>query len=455
MAETRTRSLQLAALVGLAALSVKPVAEVEAAFDLLLSPARVLAELGRPIVAAATRDVHAAEEELRGREAAELENRVALFRDQVRFALPPRGDLRRGRTFVPAEVVQRDRDHLDRIEVELASELGIEVGMPVVCGEAYVGRIESFDPRRPRRAVVALVTGADFAVGAEVEVENGSPVPLVVGGTAVGDAGRAGSFLLAASNPERAAPIGGRLTVRERWPELEAHGELARGFQLGVLERGDRGDLGARPLLDYGTGLFQLAVVAPDTVPEPPERDALELFADGRWRAVRTLSVGDPSCGREGFKLGAGRWNDVRPGAALAFGPRLLGRVARAGTLTSDAVLLGDRGFTVPAVARIAGRARPHVLGRLVSLGRDAATREVLFSWEAIVPAPGADPEPAQLFTGAGEPGLPHGLIVGETVLPPGPGPHVLVVEEPVDARRLGALWVRLLGPDDAAGPRP
>ena len=453
MAETRTRSLQFAALVGLAALSVRPVEEVEALFDHLLSPARVLAELGAPIVAVAARDVHAAEEQLRAREGAELSARVELFRDQLRFALPPRGELRRGRTFLPAEVVRRDHDHLDRIEVEVESARGLALGLPVVCGEAYVGRIESLDPRRPRRAWVALVTGADFAVGAEVELEQGSPVPLVVGGTVVADEGRAGSFLLAASNPERPVDVGGRVTVREWWPELESYGELANGFSLGTLERGDRGELGARPLLDYGTGLFQLVIVAPADVPTPAQRDALELFSDGRWLRVRTLSVGDPSSRREGFKLGAGRWNGLHPGAALAFGPRLVGRVARAGTLTADAVLLGDRGLSVPAVARIAGRARPHVLGRLVSLGRDPASGDGLFSWEAIVPAPGTLPEPAQLFTGAGEVGVPHGLLVGDTLLPPGPGPHVLRVAEPVDPRRLGQLWARRVDAADGVQP--
>jgi len=48
------------------------------------------------------------------------------------------------------------------------------------------------------------------------------------------------------------------------------------------------------------------------------------------------------------------------------------------------------------------------------------------------------------LYTGSGEPLVPRGSLLGETLLPRGPGPHLLRVEEPVDTRRLGQLWVRL-----------
>ena len=162
-------------------------------------------------------------------------------------------------------------------------------------------------------------------------------------------------------------------------------------------------------------------------------------------------SSGDPSSWREGLKLGAGAWNGVGLGAAVVSGSRLVGRVRAAGPLSADVSLLGDPGVSIPAIARVAGRAEPLVLGQLVSLGRDPRDgRLVRFHWNALLPWEGTEPARAELFTGSGEPLLPRGLLLGLAVLPNGPGPHVLTLEQPVDTRDVRRLWVRLPAPEPA-----
>ncbi|MCP5024406.1 MAG: hypothetical protein GY930_21880, partial [bacterium] len=122
--------------------------------------------------------------------------------------------------------------------------------------------------------------------------------------------------------------------------------------------------------------------------------------------------------------------------AALASGVRLIGRVIRTGPFTSDVAGLGDLGFHVPVIGMRLdgdGRGGTHVLGRLVSAGRDGDGR-IQLTWQASLPVESEEPERARLYTGSGDPGVPRGLLIGETWLPPGPGPHVLVVQPPPDS---------------------
>jgi hypothetical protein len=54
----------------------------------------------------------------------------------------------------------------------------------------------------------------------------------------------------------------------------------------------------------------------------------------------------------------------------------------------------------------------------------------------------GATSRTARLFTGAGELGVPSGLLIGETELSCAGGPQVIEVALLVDARLLRRLWV-------------
>jgi hypothetical protein len=203
------------------------------------------------------------------------------------------------------------------------------------------------------------------------------------------------------------------------------------------------------PLLDYRAGLFQVVVVCPADVRRHAERSGVEELDDGRWRKVGATTSGDPSPWREGLKLGAGAWNGVHTGAAVVSGSRLVGRVARATPLSADVSLLGDPGCWIPAIARIAGREQPLVLGRLVSLGRDADdARAIRIHWDAVLEWDGDTPADAELFTGSGEPLVPRGLLLGTARVPNGPGPHVLVVRQPVDTSAVRRLWVRTPAPE-------
>jgi hypothetical protein len=231
----------------------------------------------------------------------------------------------------------------------------------------------------------------------------------------------------------------------------------AAGFHLGLLSTNEHGEHELQPGLDFLDGLFRVVIAVPATLELAPERESPDVLADQRWLSARVFAQGEPSCAREGVKIAAGRSDPIEVDAAVVAGARLAGRIAHVGTLTADVVLLGDVGFSVPALARISGEARPLVLGRLISLGRDARTGEALLRWKPIEELP-EDPQGSrevavQLFTGAGERGVPRGLVIGDTMLPRGPGPHILRVQQHVDTRRLSRLWVRQTG--DAASATP
>jgi cell shape-determining protein MreC len=145
---------------------------------------------------------------------------------------------------------------------------------------------------------------------------------------------------------------------------------------------------------------------------------------------------------REGSKLMLGLLNGVQRDAVLASGVRLVGRVTRTGPFTSDVAGPGDLGFHVPAIALWLDGERTgetHVLGRLVSKGRNEQG-QLLLHWKASLPLEGDTPERSRLYTGSGDPGVPRGLLIGETWLPTGPGPHTLVVEPPTKSRILQDL---------------
>ena len=109
------------------------------------------------------------------------------------------------------------------------------------------------------------------------------------------------------------------------------------------------------PELDYLDGLFHVVVLAPKDATLPTDEPMPQALADQGWVRARPLSHGDPTSWRETLKLTRGLERGVTPGAAVAFGARLIGRVTRVGPWGSDASLLGDPGLTVVAVARFEG----------------------------------------------------------------------------------------------------
>jgi hypothetical protein len=140
----------------------------------------------------------------------------------------------------------------------------------------------------------------------------------------------------------------------------------------------------------------------------------------------------------------------VLPGAAVTgTGARLVGRVCRAGSTTSDVELLSDPGFTCVVIARLEGETEPRVLGRIASLGR-AADGTIRLRWWARqgleLATNGTGRTGARLFSGSGEPGLPGGLFLGTTVLSgsvPAGEERELRLDPGVDPADVRTLFVR------------
>ncbi len=483
-----TRTLGLVTAIGSAALALRPVPVCERALDLALLPGRVLASLALPFGTLAAREGEVARARRAERDALDLELHRALEARVRRAAWPPDGTLAPHIGAVQAEVLGSAPSELDFLRLAVAEPERVDVGQPVVAGDAYVGLVARIPGREPpppaprgllerlaqrlglgaRRTVhapdvvlVELITARDARIGAAVvDTATREITRLVVGGLAP----LADATVLAAHNPERATARG---VVRVHEPEALA-GELsvlAHGFRIGDL--GDevapipgagfgRALAAVRPYLDYEAGLHQVLVLTADGRQErTPERERTVL-SDGRWRSARFLVRFEASPWREGRKLDLGRQHGVEAGAAVVSGARLVGRVARAGLALSDVALPGDVGFRFSALAELEGvrgeGSAPLVLGRLVSLGR-AEDGRVRFEWRpqrALGGGEAADGGelagvtlPVTLWTGSGEAGVPRGLLVGTAALPVGPGPHVVLVEQADGARDPRGLVVR------------
>jgi hypothetical protein len=459
---TRKRTLSLVAFVALAVLSLRPVPGVERAVGWALVPARVLAELGLPVSWLRAGEVRAAEKELSAGLAEGRARCAEIVRLDRASARPQTAELCAGRTLMQAEVVGRPVGRRDQVVLELAEEAELREGLPVVRGDHYVGRVESVPDvplGAPRRAIVSLVTGSSFRIGARVVAEGADDVGLVVGGLAPRVPGR-NTLLLAAHKPSNQRVASGRVVVHDRDALIEEDlARLADGYALGELEEARIGGsrvVVVRPGPDYRDGLTQLVVLGPVDGGGSGERTreiALDHdpFDERAWLWADVAFPGGPSFWREGRKLGIGRARGVREGAAVIFGARLVGRVLRAHVASADVALLGDRGLVLSGLARVEGRAEPLPLGRLTVLGR---TEEgtIRLGWDALVPFEGPLPARAEVFTGSGLAGLPRGLYVGSVVLPVGPGPHVLELADVPALGDLGRVQVRRARPVHGGG---
>jgi hypothetical protein len=405
-------------------LGLRPLAPLERALDVALTPLAYLAELGRPLGLLGARSVAAAERELaRTAEAEAAEGAETMARLAAR-ALPSDPELAAGRQFLPAEVIARPR--ADECWVLLRRHAPIAVGAPVVSGDVYVGRALEVRPAAETLVRVQLVTAAEHRVGAEVRGEE--PIYLAVGGVRAPRAAEALRVVrLAAHQPSAAGGAGALVRVRELFADADEAGALADGFRLGTLVRpGEREPAWVEPELDYLDGLFQVAIVVPEGAVDLLGARAAPALEDGQWLAARALTSGDPAPWRSTLKIPLGRAHGLVPGAAVTgLGARLVGRVLHTGLASSDVALLADPGLALAAVARLAGDPEPHVLGRLTTLGR-GPNGSVRMRWSVRVPLALAPParadEPervaARLFTGSGDPGLPGGLFLGAAELP-------------------------------------
>lgn len=450
MVSSRQRIFSLALLTGLALLSLRPVAPLERALDFVLLPGRLSAELVHALGRLGAHQTRAAERELAAEvPAAELESERLLALEQQ--AVRPSERLLAGRRLVHAEVLGGAAGDLDRLVVHLATQRGLVPGLPVVQGDAFVGRLESLDEEGS--AVVALATGDDFLVGARVVEPSSGPlarVPcrLVAGGLAQRVEGDPpGALHLAVHNPSRRPVPSGEVVVDEPEGLAERGASLASGFRLGRLESipVEGGARLARivPEVDFQGGLSRLCVLTPPGAGEAEEAFTSRSAGREAWRSARLAGEDGLARGRSGARLSIGTAQGVRSGAAVCAGPWLVGRVGDVAPLSASVRRIDDPGLSLVVLALVEGEAIPRLFGELVSLGRDAeGTWMVRGEFRRSL---GDGPRRARLFTGAGKFGIPPGLRLGRTVLPAGAGRQVLRVER--DPRADGARRVRVFAP--------
>ncbi|MBI5431541.1 MAG: rod shape-determining protein MreC [Planctomycetes bacterium] len=454
---TYARALYLILFVAALVCSLEPMPSVDAALERASSPLRVLAELAGPAEWARSARVEAAVSHLASTAEREQTLRRELYADEWRFTLPQSQALAAGRRFVRGDVVGRGETSRDRLEVHLesADAAGIEVGMPVISGDAYVGRVAELERARPGVAWIELVTARGAYVGARVEVERTKQsASLVVGGVSGASASTAHAYL-AVHHPEDPELFEGRVVVDETWSHFERFAEQSRGFELGYLERDPSGAAGVRPTLDYQNGLFHVAVVCPADVSRGEECAHVDELESGRWVRARVLSSRDPARPWGGIVLAAGSSDGVRTGSAVVFGTRLVGRVEAVSRWSAKVALLASRGFALGAVARVASDERPAALGELRALGRRDEHGAALFVWSApreLAGEAGATSD-AILFTGSGDRGVPRGLIVGRAALPAHARASVeFGLTEFADGAALGEVWV--FAPEEPSAER-
>ncbi|MEQ1894943.1 MAG: hypothetical protein ABL998_20570, partial [Planctomycetota bacterium] len=268
---------------------------LDSALSTALAPLRFVARLGAPFALLEGGRVEAAERELaeNGKREA-LEGARALERLAER-ALPLDASLQTGRRFVPGEVVGRaSKDHC---WVAVLAADGIEAGAPVVCGDAFVGRVLELEPSAADGrtwAKVELVTSGDFRIGAEVR-RGEERIFLTAGGLAPRRPRERRTVRLAVHQPSDTSLAEGVARVHELFPDAQPGSALAEGFRLGnVRSGGERGPWWLEPELDYLDGLYQVAIVvdgARGVGASSPFEPALE---DGRWLATRVLTALEP-----------------------------------------------------------------------------------------------------------------------------------------------------------------
>ncbi len=434
-------------LGALIALSLQPIGLIEELVERSLAPARLVAEFAAPVRWWGRREARAAEGSLKLSEPELVAEARELLEEERLAARPPDHLVPAGLSLVHAEVIERRDGEEDSLVVRWSDTTELEVGIPVVVGEHYIGRLASLEPEAGR-GVVDLITGKDFFVGARLSSSERGSGELVVGGLAATKEG--GALSLAVHNPRVGEMTAGAVRVRELF-EGRDFGSWGDGFLLGdfdVLEEGDEAPvLRVLPRIDLAHGIGRVVLLAAPSQGRALEVDlSIPTFESECWRGARVLTRCTNASGRDGLRLSLSS-EDIAEGSAVAFGPFLLGRVERAGWYTARVRTLSDPGLVLPLLARVADQRAPVAIGRVTTLGREAGGGLAL-RWESLIGIDGeGESVAAQLFTGGGVKGVPRGLMVGSAVLPREPGTHRLIIEAGAGTGELqrAAVWSGVL----------
>src|SRR6185503_18100070 len=116
---------------------------------------------------------------------------------------------------------------------------------------------------------------------------------------------RGARILLGLTSPSRRDVAGAAALVDESLSGLARYAAQSSGFELGVPRAAALDQWAVEPRIDYRSGLFQVVIVAPETIQRGPEDAPRDELCDGRWASVRANSSGEPSVAREGREIGA------------------------------------------------------------------------------------------------------------------------------------------------------
>lgn len=435
-------------------LSLRPPRALAGFFDSAFAPLRACVDLAAPLLLASGGGLRADASAAR-RTLLEGVKSTDVRRALARMAEPVDEQLRAGRHLVPAEVLQRMSGARDVLTVRVPGEaIGIEPGDPVVCGDAYVGRVGAIENFEQGRLLVELVTDPHHGAGAVVIGSEGTPIArLVVGGLYVRSDARSARRLAVAVASSSELSAGLEVRAASSAPPLYDRDPLADGFRLGRLCAEEDGAWSVEPELDYESGLSQVCVLLPERCPRGEEGVPEHALSDGRWISSRALTLGDPSGVRSGFLIAAGSDAWIEAGAVVWSRGALVGRVDSVSNWYARVRRLDDPGCSILAVASVAGRADPIVLGRLVSEGRTASGGVRLRWLRPRVLAPSTEAEAsdespfleADLYTGSGEAGLPSGLVLGRALVPMRGGDAIFVLPRPQFGLDIdpAEIWVR------------
>ncbi len=437
MVSSRFRAVLLLVVLFLAAQSLGARSDLAPKIEALFEPFRAVAAIAAPLGWISHGEARAAEQTLTAGEQARRDAARALLAAAESSAAPSERALAEGKGLLHAEVVEMvDRD-ADRLVVRFAPGAGVRRGMPVVCGDDFVGRVVSVDEAEAGLARVDLVTRRDFRVGAEIvsrDPAQTAPVQVVVGG--VLPHGVSKDVVLEARTPH-GTPTENEVRVLElERKDEDPYRTLANGFRLGTLVfLGDavRGDsvLGVRPALEFKTGFLSHVGILCPSEHAPAGLDlARDPFSDEHWVPARFALAGTASFWRETRALSRPS-SAIAGGAAVVLGSNLLGCVESPlpECPASRVALLGDPGFEVTAMASPVapaaggedGKAAVISIGQLVSLGRNRADGTLRLRWDPSDHALSERSSAATdviLYTGPGRRSVPPGLVIGRTVLP-------------------------------------
>jgi hypothetical protein len=443
----RSRTLQFVALLALCALALRRVEGFERAASLALLPSSALGSWLAPFSFGG--EVVAADQQL-----ADSSRAVrALYAQDV---LPDDPDLRAGRFFVACEVVAREDDAPDRVLVRAQDHLAVRIGDPATLRDHYIGRVAA---ERGGEWEIELATARDHRVGAVARAQD-EVARLVVGGLRRVPAEDGGALLAAWALDDHDLD-GATVRVQEsaagsaalQGPEL-AGAQRANGYLLGRLQAPRRGAAlppGVRTDIDWEHGLHHLALLvdarAAQGGGEPGDaRDPLDAR---RWTRLDVVARRASSPGRTALRVKDS--GQLAPGAAVAAGLRLVGRIDRRGAGLADVALLEDPAFAVEALA-VVDSTRVVSLGvvrgagrfdsRSVRLGCEPAA--LLRLREALESRPSAA---VALWTAGSERGVPAALWLG-ALLPQSGGGDALRLAHPAGVDPAHWAWME----DGAAG---